>query len=147
MLTLDKSLIPNQQDVLMAKETRRQLGEVSLGQEESVWMQIEGKMVAIPVAAARLMLDIISRMADGKSMAVIGLDDEVSPQEAAEMLHVSRPFASKLFDEGAFPSRKVGTHRRALASDVLAYKESEKLARLKALDELAAESQRLNLGY
>ena len=147
MLTLDKSLIPNQQDVLMAKETRRQLGEVSLGQEESVWMQIEGKMVAIPVAAARLMLDIISRMADGKSMAVIGLDDEVSPQEAAEMLHVSRPFASKLFDAGAFPSRKVGTHRRALASDVLAYKESEKLARLKALDELAAESQRLNLGY
>lgn len=147
MLTLDKSLIPNQRDVLLAKETHRQLGGVSLGQKESVWMQIEGKMVAIPVAAARLMLDIISRMADGKSMAVIGLDDEVSPQEVAEMLHVSRPFASKLFDEGAFPSRKVGTHRRALASDVLAYKESEKLARLKALDELAAQSQRLNLGY
>ena len=147
MLTLDKSLIPNQQDVLMAQETHRQLGGISLGQKDSLRMQIEGKMVAIPMAAARLLLDAISRMAEGKSMAVIGLEDEISPQEAAELLNVSRPFAAKLFDEGVFPSRKVGTHRRALASDVMAYKEREKLARLKALDELAAQSQRLNLGY
>jgi excisionase family DNA binding protein len=147
MLTLNKSMLPNSRDVLLAQESHRQIGGMSFGRKESVRMQIEGKMVAIPIAAARILLDALSRMADGKSMAVIGLDDEVSPQEAAELLNVSRPFAAKLFDEGAFPSRKVGTHRRALASDVLAYKEKEKQARLKALDALAEESQRLNLGY
>jgi excisionase family DNA binding protein len=74
-------------------------------------------------------------------------EDEISPQEAASILGVSRPFASKLFDEGEIPCRRVGTHRRALRRDVVAYREREKEARKRVLDELAAEGQRLNLGY
>ena len=74
------------------------------------------------------------------------LAEEISFQEAAEILKVSRPCAAKLFDEGAIPSRCVGTHRLALTSDVMAYKQREKAARLKVLDELAAEGQRLNMG-
>jgi excisionase family DNA binding protein len=77
----------------------------------------------------------------------VPMEEEVSPQEAAEILKVSRPYAAKLFDEGAIPSRRVGTHRRALTADVLAYKQREKEARLAVLDELAAEGQRLKMGY
>ena len=71
----------------------------------------------------------------------------VSHQEAAEILKVSRPHAAKLFDEGAIPSRRVGRHRRALTADVLAYKQREKEGRLAVLDELAAQGQKLKLGY
>jgi excisionase family DNA binding protein len=95
----------------------------------------------------RMMIAAVARLAEGKAVAMMPVEDEVSPQEAAEILKVSRPYAAKLFDEGAIPSRRVGTHRRALTSDVLAYKQREKAARLKVLDELAAEGQRLNMGY
>ena len=74
-------------------------------------------------------------------------EEEISPREVAELLGVSRPFASRLFDEGQIPSRRVGTHRRAFVKDVLAYRERQHAAGLAALDELAAEGQRLNLGY
>ena len=147
MHTLSETLVPSEKEVMMARESRRQIGSMKFGRKESVGMQIEGKQVSVPVGAARLLIPAISNMAEGKALAMIPLEDEVSPQEAAELLNVSRPFAAKLFDEGAFPSRKVGTHRRALTMDVLAYKQREKEARLKVLDDLAAEGQRLNMGY
>lgn len=86
-------------------------------------------------------------MADGHPVAVVSMEEEVSPQEAAALLNVSRPYAARLFDQGAIPSRRVGSHRRAQLQDVLLYRDRERAARLAALDELAAEGQRLNLGY
>lgn len=62
------------------------------------------------------------------------------------MSKVSRPFMVKLLDTKALPSRKVGVQRRVKIQDVLAYKAREKAARIKVLQELAAEGQRLNLG-
>jgi len=147
MTTLNKPLMPTEKDVLMARESQRQIGCMKFGRKESIGMQIEGKLISVPVSVARLLIQALSRMAEGKALAMIPLDEEVSPQDAAELLNVSRPFAAKLFDEGAFPSRKVGTHRRALTSDVLAYKQREKEARLKVLDELAAEGQHLHMGH
>ena len=93
-------------------------------------------------AKAQLMV-VGGKVAPGMPAAT----EEVSPQEAAEILKVSRPYAAKLFDDGAIPSRRVGTHRRALTADVLAYKQREKEARLAVLDELAAEGLRLKMGY
>jgi hypothetical protein len=74
------------------------------------------------------------------------LRKRTSRQRAPEILKVSRSYAAKLFDERAIPSRRVGTHRRALTADVLASNQREKEARLAELDELAAEEQRLKLG-
>ncbi len=89
----------------------------------------------------------VMKMERNEVVALMPVEDEVSPNEAAEILKVSRPYAAKLFDDGAIPSRRVGTHRRALTADVLAYKQREKEARLAVLDELAAEGLRLKMGY
>lgn len=147
MPTLLEPHVPTKKEVLMARESRRQIGSLKFGKKDSIGLQIEGKQVSIPVGVFRLLMQAISGMAEGKAVAMVPVEEEVSPQEAAELLNVSRPYAAKLFDEGAIPSRRVGTHRRALTKDVLAYKQREKEARIKVLDELVAESQRLNLGY
>ena len=91
----------------MAPESSRQIGIMKFGKRDSIGMQIEGQEVSIPVSAFRLLVEAISGMADGKTVAMISVEKEISPQEAAALLNVSRPFASKLFDEGTFPSRKV----------------------------------------
>lgn len=136
---------PTETEIRQAKELALQLGDP--GADDPVDMEIGGKSISISMKVVRPLIEVLGKMAEGKSVAIFALDDEVSPQEAAKLLNVSRPFATRLFDEGAIPSRKVGTHRRALVSDVLTYKQREKEARLKVLDELAAEGQRLNMGY
>jgi excisionase family DNA binding protein len=103
-------------------------------------------IVAISDDAARLLRDLVHELAQA----------EISPatpkvwlttQEAADRLHVSRPFLIGLLEKGEIPFRKVGTHRRILFTDLAAYKRRSDEARLNALDELAAEAQALGLGY
>lgn len=147
MLTINEPAIPSEREMMMARESQRQLGGVEFAVGESVTLQIAGKSIAVPAGVVAVLGEIIRRMAEGKAVAVVPLEEEVSPQEAAELLGVSRPYAAKLFDKGAIPSRKVGTHRRAVIGDVLAYRQREKEARLRALDELSEESQQLGMGY
>lgn len=108
---------------------------------------VGNRQISLPTLALGLVTEVVEHLAAGCSVTVLSGEEEISPREAAELLGVSRPFASRLFDEGQIPSRRVGTHRRAFVEDVLAYRERQHAARLAALDELAAEGQRLNLGY
>ena len=105
------------------------------------------KPLDLPSAALDLVAEVVEHLAAGRAVTVLGAEEEISPREAADLLGVSRPFASRLFDEGRIPSRRVGTHRRALVRDVVSYREQQHAARRAALNELAAESQRLGLGY
>lgn len=105
------------------------------------------KPLSLPSIALGLVTELVEHLAAGRSVTVLGGEEEISPREAAELLGVSRPFAARLLDEGRIPSRRVGTHRRTCVRDVLAYRERQHAARLATLDELAAEGQRLNLGY
>ncbi len=73
-------------------------------------------------------------------------DAELTPQEAAELLNVSRPYIVRLMDEGVIPSHWVGKDdRRAKYQDVLTYNQDHKLSRLAALDRLSAFDQELGL--
>ena len=105
------------------------------------------EVVELPAAVGKLLLEILQDMATGSAVAVLRKDAELSTQQAADFLNVSRPFLVTLLEEGAIPFRKVGTHRRVRFEDLRRYKDGTDSARRKALDDLAADAQELRMGY
>ena len=94
-----------------------------------------------------LLADILREMGLGNSVMLLARQSELSTQQAAELLNVSRPFLVEQIEKGALPCRKLGTHRRVNVHDLLAYKQRMEQARLQSLEELSAIDQELRLGY
>jgi excisionase family DNA binding protein len=101
--------------------------------------------VRVPVEAFELFLEILGQMANGNAVTIVPVHAELTTQEAADILNVSRPFLIKLIEDGKLPVRLVGTHRRIKMADLMAYKEADLAERKAAVDELAAEAQKLGL--
>jgi excisionase family DNA binding protein len=103
--------------------------------------------VTIPSEAFALFVQILAQMANGNPVAIVPVHAELTTQQAAEMLNVSRPYLVGLLDEKVIPFRMVGSHRRVRVADLLMYKQKDDAERQAVADELAAEAQRHGLGY
>lgn len=101
--------------------------------------------VTIPTVAFRLLVRILAEMASGNAVRLIPHQAELTTQEAAELLNVSRPYLVRLLDDGRIPFHRVGTHRRVLFKDLMAYRAEHTRARRAALDELTRLDQELGL--
>ncbi len=149
-LLLEKTTKADQE---MAKSSILKLQETSerIKDNKSGFVKIKilenGEFFQIPRKALTLLFEILSNMAQGKSITLIPSDTEVSTQQAADMLKVSRPHLVKLLEEGAIPFKKVGTHRRIELKDLITYERKFKENRNEKLDFLAKQAQQLNLGY
>jgi excisionase family DNA binding protein len=103
--------------------------------------------VTIPLEAFELFVQILNQMASGNAVMIVPYHAELTTQQAAELLNVSRPFLVQLLKEKKLPFRAVGTHRRIRFTDLMEYKKADDERRQKVLDELTAESQKLGLDY
>ena len=107
----------------------------------------ESDELVLPGDVLQILLDVLSEISQGNAISLIPYHQEISTQEAANLLNVSRPFLVRLLEDGEIPFRKVGAHRRVKLQDVLSYKEKTDGQRRKALDELAELSQQEGMGY
>ena len=134
----------------LARESSRRLARYVKRSQPLKVTPEDGKgaeAVELPASAVRLLVRLLSEMAAGNAVTLIPVHAELTTQQAADLLGVSRPFVIKQIESGKLPHRRIGTHRRVMFKDLMDFKRRIDADRAKALDELAAESQRLNLGY
>ncbi|MCB0873018.1 MAG: helix-turn-helix domain-containing protein [Thermoleophilia bacterium] len=111
------------------------------GAEVSTVVTIGDAKLPIPSSALAGLASLVKALADHPGAAVIVAGGELTSQQAADLLGVSRPFLTRLCDDGSIESYKVGTHRRLRLSDVLAYRARRYEERDAALDEMARIGQ------
>src|SRR5437870_2344655 len=144
-------IAPTEAETELAKESSRRLAHY-LGARDGLRLQIieeggQGEAVTVPVSAVRLLIHILTEMAQGNAVTLVPVHAELTTQQAADLLNVSRPYLVKLLDEGKIPYRTVGKYRRVRFDDLMAYKRKDDEARAKILDQLTAEAQELGMGY
>lgn len=148
----DKEItLPTDKDMSLAEESSRQLASyIGSTKEPTIQLIKKGKSsetILLPASALKLLIVILSQMAHGNAVTIMPVHAELTTQEAADLLNVSRPYLVKLLEEGKIPFRRVGSRRRVLAKDVLQYKKSIDKKRQDVLDELAIEAQKHDMGY
>lgn len=131
-------------DVRLAKVSSRRLAPFSK-KKLNVRIAATNETVELPAVAVRLLVDLLTAMAEGNAVRLIPIQAELTTQQAADLLGVSRPFLVKQMTDNLIPYRKVGTHRRILFSDLMKYKQQIDEKRLQASQELADQAQELDL--
>ncbi len=101
----------------------------------------------LPAPAVQLLTDMMALLAQGRAVTVFPQDADLTTQQAADLLNVSRPHLVKLIEQGDVPFRKVGTHRRIRLDHLLSYRAAKEAQQRKAAAALAEEGQSLGLGY
>ena len=143
-----ETVAPSEADAVLARESSRLLATRKLGRTSvRIRLMDEGDAVTVPASAVRLFLQLLAEMSQGNSVTLIPTQAELTTQQAADLLNVSRPYVAKLLDDGKIPSRRVGKYRRVRFDDLMAFKRKDDEAREKVLDQLTAEAQDLGMGY
>ena len=140
--------IPSDDDTKLSQESSRILTTYlspNVHQIEIVAADGNKHPATIPAAAYRLLVDALTQMAQGNAVSLIPIHTELTTQEAADLLNVSRPYLIKQIELGEIPHHKVGTHRRIHFNDLMVYKDRIDLATAQGLDEMVAISQALGL--
>lgn len=102
--------------------------------------------ITLPSGAVQILADALSEMAKGHAVMALPAANDLTPQQAADLLGISRPFLLQLLRSEHIPCRYVGSHRRIRLQDVLDYK-AEQERRDTVMNELTAQAQELDMGY
>jgi excisionase family DNA binding protein len=136
----DRLLPPTEKDSAIARALLQALAP--LPRAEDVSVRIYDRAVEIPEALVPALVEAAKLIAEGHAIGVIPTDAEVSAQEAADLLKVSRPYLLNLVKKGVLPCRMVGAHHRIPTGALIVYMR-EQAPRRRALESLVAETQDL----
>ncbi len=153
MLTTAKTVLPTDQESYIARAASKTLASlVSQGGEEPIHFHSDANPpveMTLSLPAARLLLDVLREIGKGNSVIITPIEKQLTTQQAADFLIVSRPFlVEELLEKGKIPYRKVGNRRRISYDALLRYQEEEEqeiARREKVMLELTAETERIGL--
>lgn len=140
--------IPTKQESQLAARGRQRLATV-LGNGETARLRLldSNLDLELPMAAVQMLAHILDQMAAGDAAALTPMHTELTTQQAADFLNVSRPYLIKLLEEDKIPFFKVGVHRRIRFQDMVQYRHERDIKSRNALDELAEQAQTFGMGY
>jgi excisionase family DNA binding protein len=138
-------VVPDESDSELAATASRELSRAS---KASITVRLDdGTDLVLPKLVTPLLIKILTEMAQGNAVTLIPLHAELTTQEAANLLNVSRPFLNKELDRCELKFHKVGTHRRIKFSDLEDYRQKRERQRAADMEALAEQAQELGLGY
>lgn len=142
-------LAPTPETVQTATVALAKLRPLRVGKKAEVLITVPSRKasVVLPREAYDLLIGILTELSVGNGVTILPIHAELTTQQAADVLNVSRPYLVGLLEDGKIPYRKVGVRRRVLVQDLLAFKRDDDERRQRMLDQLTAEGQKLNLGY
>jgi excisionase family DNA binding protein len=141
------TVVPTRMDAELAARASRALSS-KRANEDNVRVRLDdGEDLLLPKAAARLLRHLLTEMAQGNAVTLIPIHAELTTQQAADFLNVSRPHLISLLERQELPFHKVGTHRRVKFTDLEVYKKKFQDAAAVAMDELVDQAQALEMGY
>lgn len=149
---LTKMTLPVEKEMQAAVQGQRAMAAYLATRSETQHLQIfddknQAHQVEPPTTALRLLLDILAELAEGNAVKVVPIHAELTTQQAADLLNVSRPHLVKMLVEGRLPFHKTGKHRRVRFADLMQFKSHRDQASEDAMAELALQAQELALGY
>lgn len=149
---LSKMILPVEREVQAAVQGQRALAAYLATQFEIQRIQIfddknQAHQIELPTSALRLLVDILAELADGNAVKVVPIHAELTTQEAADLLNVSRPHLVRLLEDGMLPFHKTGKHRRIRFADLMQFKGRRDQASEQAMEELTKQAQALGMGY
>ncbi len=140
--------LPTEDEITQAREASRQLARMLADDALPLRLVTDDnrhEMIAIPPGALRLFVDVLTQLGQGHAVMLLPQRAELTTQEAADYLNVSRPYVVGLIEQHKLPARKVGTRRRIAFEDLVRFDEQDRARRRVALDELARIDQELGL--
>lgn len=140
------------EDILLARTGRRTLRETiaKIPAKTTARLTVgagNSAEINLPPQAVKALTEVLEHLANGEEVTVTSKPVEMTTQQAADFLRVSRPFFVGLLENGKIPFHKTGTHRRIRFDDLQAYKDRIDAQRLSTLEELTRQAQELNMGY
>lgn len=140
------TLVPGPTDAELAASALRGL-DAALDADTPVRLSLgePGGEVEVPRSVLAALARVLDSFAHGEGVTLVPAHAELTTQQAADALNVSRPFLIGLLDAGQIAYRTVGTHRRVKAASLVRYLREDDARRVVVADELAAEAHALGL--
>ncbi len=150
--TQTKMTPPAEREIQAAVQGQRALAAYLATRFETQHIQIfddqnQAHQVELPTSVLRLLVDILAELADGNAVKVGPVHPELTTQETADMLNVSRSHLVKLLENRVLPFHRTGKHRRVRFTDIMQYKDACDHASEEAMADLARQAQESGMGY